>query len=63
MGVQAWVVECEEWPALFFLFFSPSFFFFFAETKTKVPSYRLARRNSGAGGRPREPRGGEFEEP
>ena len=52
MGVQAWVVECEEWPALFF-FFSPSFF----------SSYRLARRNSEAGGRLRETRGGEFEEP
>lgn len=62
MGVQAWVVECEEWPALFFFFLS-LFFFFFSETKTKVPSYRLARRNSEAGGRLREPRGGEFEEP
>lgn len=26
MGVQAWVVECEEWPALFFFFFLPLFF-------------------------------------
>ena len=38
MGVQAWVVECEEWPALFFLFFSPTFFFFFSLLRPKQKS-------------------------
>lgn len=44
----------------------PSFFFFslffFPETKTKVPSYSLARRNLEAGGRLRETGAAEFEE-
>lgn len=51
--VQAWVVECEEWPALFF-FFLP---LFFPETKTKVLSYSLARRNLEAGGQTEGDRG------
>lgn len=49
VGVQAWVVECVEWSTFLF---SP--FFFFPETKTKVPPYGLARRSLEAGGRLRD---------
>lgn len=57
MGVQAWIVECEERLTLFF----PSLFFF-SETKTKGPSYSLASCGLEAGGRLRETKGTELEE-